>query len=108
MNIVEKYVQAVNYRNFEDAAKLFTEDGRVQDFSEGKSEKVSGRQKIQAWLEKLEKEATFTFDSDNVEVSSGKAAVDFTYIDGETKHGRWTFMLEDGLIKELRIEKNNK
>lgn len=102
MNIVEKLVQSVNYRNFDAVVELFHENCVVKDEAiQNTGKPLQGKAGVQKWLTNLESDATFTFE--NIVIDRNQAKAGFTYIDTTTKKGKLELLLEAGKIKELTI-----
>lgn len=101
MNIIEKFAQAVNYRDYEKVTSLFHANGKMTIIEEGKMEEISGPEKIKSWLQALESEVTFTFE--NIQGEGNNFAADFSSIDGVIRKGHWDFTLDKKFIIELKV-----
>ncbi|OGY79570.1 MAG: hypothetical protein A3B74_02215 [Candidatus Kerfeldbacteria bacterium RIFCSPHIGHO2_02_FULL_42_14] len=101
MNIIEKLVQSINYRNFDATVELFHDACTVRDHIQDKEKTFQGKAGVRSWLEHLETDATFTFE--NMLMNREQATAEFSYIDTMTKKGKLKLLLEAGKIKELTI-----
>lgn len=98
MNIIEGYVQALNYRDLDKATELFSEEGKIKTPDHATP---TGKNEIKKYFEQLDPDGTFTVE--NIVVKENEASALYTYIDGSTKKGEWKFFLRNGKIFELTI-----
>lgn len=101
MNIIESYVQAINYHDLEKAEKLFSQNARIE--IDGKAG-IEGKAEIRKYLEGMDPDGTFTVEE--MKIADTEATARYTYIDGKTKKGEWKFTLEKGQIQKLEISES--